>query len=298
MRLIHIKDRVSYITNFTNIGVIRGETGLIIIDTGLEERTGRNILKLLEKEGLKVKTILNSHSHADHCGGNAYIKKMTGARVIAPEIEGNIIEAPILEPAIFYSGADPLDILKNKFLMAQAAPVDEKLTDDIKKLKVEGTTIGVIPLGGHSINQMGYEIDQVFFCGDVVFSDEVLEKHPLPFFTNIQLQIEALRRLRELDYELYLPSHSKKPISDISEMVESNLLRIREIEEFILNLLEKALTTEEITREIFKYFNIKLGTVQHYYLSQTSLLAYLSYLHNQKRIKGVIKDNILGWKKT
>jgi glyoxylase-like metal-dependent hydrolase (beta-lactamase superfamily II) len=297
VELIKLKDRVYYISNFTNIGVIKGETGLILIDTGIEERTARNILRLLEKEELGVKAILNTHSHADHCGGNKYIKEISRARIIAPEVESSIIEEPLLEPLMFYSGAAPLDTLKNKFLMAQASPVDEKLAKDIRKLEVEGITLGVIPLGGHSINQVGYEIDQVLFCGDAVFPGEVLEKHPLPFFNNIQLQIETLKRLKELDYELYLPSHSKEPLRDIGELVEINLQRIREIEGVILNLLEKALTTEEIIREVFKYFNIKLSTAQHYYLSQTSLLAYLSYLYNQKIIKMDIKNNILGWKR-
>ncbi len=297
MELVKLKDRIFYINNFTNIGVIKGETGLILIDTGLEKRTAQNILELLEKEGMEIKTILNTHSHADHSGGNHFLKKTTNAQIIVPEGESSIIEEPLLEPYMFYSGAAPIDRLMNKFLMATPTLVDKKINKKTRELKVDGLKIGIVPLPGHSINQVGYVVDQVLFCGDSFFSVEVLDKYKIPFFTDIGSQIETLNMLGETKYHIYLPSHSTSPLSDINYLVEANLKRIRETADLILDVLVKDLTTEEVISEIFDYYKIKLIDIQQYYLSHTSILAYLSYLFNQKKIKTDIKNNLLCWKK-
>ncbi|MFW9997805.1 MAG: MBL fold metallo-hydrolase, partial [Candidatus Odinarchaeota archaeon] len=98
MELRKITDDVHYIPNPVNIGVVRtGEESVILIDTGLDQNTAKKILKLLEGNGLTVKAIINTHSHADHCGGNNYMQK-AGASIYAPEIESAIIQFPILEP--------------------------------------------------------------------------------------------------------------------------------------------------------------------------------------------------------
>ena len=42
------------------------------------------ILKILEDRGLKLTTILNTHYHSDHVGGNEELKQQTGCQVIGP----------------------------------------------------------------------------------------------------------------------------------------------------------------------------------------------------------------------
>jgi hydroxyacylglutathione hydrolase len=43
------------------------------------------ILKILEDRGLKLTTILNTHYHNDHVGGNEELKQQTGCQVIGPD---------------------------------------------------------------------------------------------------------------------------------------------------------------------------------------------------------------------
>ena len=43
------------------------------------------ILKILEDRGLKLTTILNTHHHSDHVGGNEELKQETGCQVIGPD---------------------------------------------------------------------------------------------------------------------------------------------------------------------------------------------------------------------
>ena len=43
------------------------------------------ILRILEDRGLKLTTILNTHYHSDHVGGNEELKQETGCQVIGPD---------------------------------------------------------------------------------------------------------------------------------------------------------------------------------------------------------------------
>jgi len=186
MELKKITELVYYIPNPANIGVVKdGEKSVILIDTGLDDDTGKKVLRLLEENGLFPKAIVNTHSHADHCGGNRYIKERTGATIYASEIESAIIQYPLLEPLYLFSGASPLRDLQNKFLMAQSSSVDHVIKKDERKLKFDEIELGIVPLSGHTLNRIGIEADNVLFCADSLFSEDVLKKHKIPFYVDI-----------------------------------------------------------------------------------------------------------------
>ncbi len=82
-----VTDEVYHLIGPIGIGMIRTEKGLIIIDTGLDESYGRKILKASKELGEEIIGIINTHSHADHFGGNNFLKKRTKAWIIAPRVE-------------------------------------------------------------------------------------------------------------------------------------------------------------------------------------------------------------------
>jgi glyoxylase-like metal-dependent hydrolase (beta-lactamase superfamily II) len=72
--LKQISDDVFYITGIVNIGVVKDGKTAILIDTGLDDDTARKILNVLKKHDLRPKAIINTHSHADHCGETVTFK--------------------------------------------------------------------------------------------------------------------------------------------------------------------------------------------------------------------------------
>ena len=295
MELRMITDSVGYIPDAVNIGVIRDGSEAVLVDTGLDRGTAKEILKALEAAGLTVKAIINTHHHADHIGGNAYIKNRTGAAIYASEIEASLIESPILEPTYLFSGAAPIQGLRNRFLLAKPSKVDHVITGDA--LTIEGVEVAIVGLAGHSPNQIGVAVDGVLFCADTVFSMRVVEKYKLPFVQDVAGLKESLRTLKGSRYDRYVPSHAGAK-EDITELADANLRAISNIERLILEILSEPRTTEGVLAGLCEATGLEIGRAQAYYLNNTLTMAYLGSLQSEGRIEVVFRGNLLHWEKT
>lgn len=69
-----------------NLGyLVFGDKSAIAVDGGAVA----DIMSFLQKEGLRLLVVTNTHSHADHTSGNAELMERTGARYLpAPELPG------------------------------------------------------------------------------------------------------------------------------------------------------------------------------------------------------------------
>ena len=123
MELIKVGKNTYYLDNPTNIGIYKvSDNGVYLIDTGNDKDAGRKILKIIEEQGWHILGIINTHSNADHVGGNKIIQDRTNSPIYGYNIEKAITEFPILEPSFLY-GAYPFKDLQNKFLLAKASLV-------------------------------------------------------------------------------------------------------------------------------------------------------------------------------
>ncbi|MHA1979188.1 MAG: MBL fold metallo-hydrolase [Candidatus Hodarchaeales archaeon] len=295
MELRSITDDIWFIPNVVNIGVIRDtDNSVILIDTGIDRGIGKKILNLLSIEKLSLKAIINTHSHADHCGGNKYLQDTTDVTIYAPMIEDAIISHPYLEPWYLFSGATPIEDLQNKFLMAKPSKVDRVIENHERSLKFENAELNILPLPGHALNQIGIEYDSVCFCADSIFSEEVLEKHKVPFFTDIKKTLETLNYLLSTQFSFYVPAHAV-PSPNISKVVRANINSIKRIEKFIFGILTQPMTTDQVIKSTADHFQLALTRVNQYFLLRTPVLAYLSYLRNQKMIDVKVSSNELIW---
>lgn len=114
-----------YINCPAKIGVYTEDQEKVwLIDSGSDKEAGRKVRQILDKEGWKLQGIINTHSNADHIGGNRYLQNQTGCRIYAGGIEGAFTRYPVLEPSFLYGGY-PCRDLRHKFLMAQESQVCE-----------------------------------------------------------------------------------------------------------------------------------------------------------------------------
>ncbi|RLI79294.1 MBL fold metallo-hydrolase [Archaeoglobales archaeon] len=288
MQLKQIGDNVYYIPNPVNIGVIVEDGNALIVDSGLDKEAGRKIFKLLNDHGLTLKAIVNTHSHADHFGGNNYLTNKTNAKVYAPEVEVGVIQYPYLEPFYLFSAHPPKDLM-GKFLMAKPSKVDCVIKNQ-DTIEFCGLKLKVIPLLGHSPNQIGIEVENTLFCADTVFSESIINKYKIPLFVDIENQKKTLKLLEKSKYDLYIPSHADAT-DDITDLINANLKVIEKVENFVLSI-NKPKTTEQIFKEVCRYFGIKISNLVEYYLMASTIRAYLSYLYNEKQVRVKVEDAV------
>ena len=103
--LIQVSEHCYYIQSPAKIGVVKlNDTEVCLIDSGNDKDAGKKVLKILNANGWALKVIYNTHSNADHIGGNHYLQAQTGCKIYAPGIERDFTRHPVLEPSYLYGG--------------------------------------------------------------------------------------------------------------------------------------------------------------------------------------------------
>ena len=86
--LIQVSEHNYYIQCPAKIGLVKlNDTEVCLIDSGSDKDAGRKVRQILDANGWKLRAIYNTHSNADHIGGNKYLQGQTGCRIYAPGIE-------------------------------------------------------------------------------------------------------------------------------------------------------------------------------------------------------------------
>ena len=288
MELIKVGDKTYYLKNNTNIGIYKiDEENVFIIDSGNDKSAGKKIIKIIENEGWHIKGLINTHSNADHIGGNKVIEERTNCSIYASDIEMSFIKNPILEPTMLYGGY-PFKDLKNKFLYAKPSDVlniKDNLPDGLE----------YFPLKGHFLDMIGLKTsDDIYFLGDALFSEETINKYHLFFIYDVKEYLNTLDYLSNLNGKLYIASHCEAT-SDISNLIKINKDKILEISNKIYNLCNNK-TFEEILKEIFDEYQLEMNLNQ-YVLVGSTIKSYLAYLCDENKISYKFEDNKMLWTK-
>ena len=289
MELIKVGEKTYYIKNPTNIGIYKiDEENVYLIDSGNDKDAGKKIIKIVEEQGWKIKGIINTHSNADHIGGNKVIQDRTGSAIYAYNIEKSFTENPILEPSFLYGGY-PFKDLRNKFLLAK-----ESTVTNIENNLPEG--LEYISLKGHFFDMIGIKTsDDVYFLADSLFSEETIMKYHLFFIYDVREYLYTLDYLDTLKGSLFIPSHCEAS-TDIKLLTSLNRNKIQEVLDVITKYCEKEVTFEEILKYIFDKYSLVMNANQ-YVLIGSTIRSYLSYLYDEGKITYEFKDNKMLWKK-
>ena len=285
--LVPVGEHTYYIDCPAKIGIVRTENGVYLIDSGGDKDTGKKIRRILEQNGWPLLGILNTHSHADHIGGNRYLQEQTGCKIFSGGIEADFIRHPILEPSFLYGGFPP-DDLRHKFLLAQESTVTDFSDSAFPK------EIDLLPLPGHSFDMVGFRTpDNVVFLADCVNSPATLEKYGVFFLYDVEAFLSTLDRVEQMNAALFIPSHAE-PAADCKELVRLNREKVREIGDRIVSLCAQPCTAEGLLSRLFSAYDLTMTFQQHALVGST-LRSYLTWLKHNGRLTAQIQDHSLLW---
>lgn len=286
--LIQLSGNSYYIQSPAKIGLVRlNDTEVCLIDSGNDKDAGKKVRKILDANGWQLRMILNTHSNADHIGGNKFLQDQTGCKIYAPGIERDFTCNPLLEPSFLFGACPPKD-LRHKFLMAQPSNA-ERLTAEILPDGFE-----IIPLPGHFFDMVGFRTgDDVVYLADCLSSRETIDKYKISFLYDVGAYLNTLETVKTMQAKLFVPSHAPAA-EDISELAQYNIDAVHAVADQILHLCKIPICFEELLKQLFDAYGLQLSFEQ-YALVGSTVRSYLSWLRDNGQITVCIQDNRLLW---
>lgn len=180
--------------------LVTDEKNAVLIDPKLDYAD--YYLHILEEKKLKLNMIIDTHLHADHLSGGAYLKDKTDATYA------------------MYENSECLAITKKLY--------------DNEEFKIDNLNFRVIYTPGHTDNSMTVICEDKLFTGDFLFLDGS-GRDDLPT-GNDEAHFYSLDRLRGLeDYYVVCPAHNygMNELSSLYQIRKENpVLNCRTLDEF------------------------------------------------------------------
>ena len=288
--LIQVSERSYYIQSPAKIGLVRLEgQDVCLIDSGNDKDAGRKVRQLLDANGWHLTAIYNTHSNADHIGGNRYLQGQTGCRIYAPGIDCAFTRHPVLEPSFLYGGY-PCRELRHKFLMAQESDARE-LTEECLP---EG--FAIIPLPGHFFDMVGFRTsDDVAYLADCLSSRETLDKYQIGFIYDVAAYLNTLEMVKSLQAKMFVPAHAEAS-EDVTALAQYNIGKVLEIADRITGICQEPLCFEAILQRLFTDCGLTMSFEQ-YVLVGSTVRSYLAWLKDTGRVNALFESNMLLWQR-
>ncbi|MDF3002064.1 MAG: fold metallo-hydrolase [Bacillota bacterium] len=286
--LIKICDNSYYINSPAKIGLyVNDNHEVYLVDSGNDKDAGRKIRQHLEKNNWRLKAILNTHSNADHIGGNKYLQSQTGCKIYAPGIDCAFTRHPLLEPSFLYGGFPPKD-LRHKFLMGQESNA-EYLTAEILP---EGMSI--LPLPGHFFDMVGFrDANDVVYLADCLSSKETLDKYQITFIYDVAAYLDTLENVKLLNASLFVPAHAEAT-DHIAPLAQINIDKVNESAEKILSFCKDPLCFEHILQKLFHAYGLTMNFDQ-YVLVGSTVRSYLAWLKDTGKVSVNFENGLPLW---
>lgn len=288
--LIQVSGSSYYVQSPAKIGLVRlNDTDVCLIDSGSDKDAGRKARQLMEKNGWHLTAIYNTHSHADHIGGNRYLQSQTGCRLYAPGAECAVTRHTVLEPSMLYGGCPPRE-LRHKFLMAQESDA-AYLTADVLP---EGFRL--LPLPGHCMDMVGFRTpDDVVYLADCVSSRETLEKYRIGYIYDVGAYLATLETVKTMTAKAFVPAHAEVT-ENIAPLAQYNMDTVQEVGDAITALCAAPQTFEELLKALFDRYGMVM-TFEQYALVGATVRSYLTWLKETGRVTAEFADNRMLWRR-
>ena len=238
-------------TRFVYAYLIYGKQ-VCLVDSGIASAKEK-IFEYLQKTGRdprEISWLVQTHSHADHIGLSAEIKKISGCKVAAHGAEKAWIEDIELQYR-----ERPTPTFRS--LVQNSVSVDLVVNDGDSLDLGGGLTLKVVHTPGHSNGSVSYLLpaDGALFSGDAI-----PPVGGLPIYADVLVAIQSIRKLRKIPGLKALFSSWHDPIQGekVYQVMDESLAYIQKVHDLVRK--EKAqspvLPSKELTLRVLKGLGI------------------------------------------
>ncbi|MCY6371218.1 MBL fold metallo-hydrolase [Clostridium ganghwense] len=267
---------------------------IIMLDSGWAEGEREGIDELLEKNNFKVVGIVCSHAHIDHIGNNAYFKKKYNC-IIAMSAYEALACSSTVNLKVCYSSQTLSDVTKHFGHMV--CETDIMILDNQDSIYVCGIKFKVLHTPGHSPGHICIITpDDVAYIGDALISYEVIKGAKMPYAFILKEDLKSKKKLYDLKCSKYVVAH-KGMYDDITNLITDNIDFYKNRAAAIYDLIDGAMTMEDIMKVVIKNWNINVKSIYKYAIIEKMLRSYVEYLNETGMVELIMEDGFLKYTK-
>jgi glyoxylase-like metal-dependent hydrolase (beta-lactamase superfamily II) len=193
-----------------NVGIIVGNSGVLVVDTGMGARNGAVVLREAQKVAAgKTMYLATTHVHPEHdLGAHAFPATV---KMIRAESQVQEIAQEGMTTAERFRGMSPMNAELLKDAQFRKADITFK---DSYDLDLGGVRVRLMAMGfNHTPGDTAFfvEPDAVLFSGDIVMTRQPNVTGPA---ARVQQWLASLNKFEALKPRLIVPSHG--PAGDVS----------------------------------------------------------------------------------
>ncbi len=297
IELIQVKGSSFFCSGRLSVGVYKQGDTVILVDSGIDSDTAKNIDAAIKAAGCSVAAIINTHHHPDHCGGNNYFqKKYPDLRIFASQFESVFINNPFTHVLCFCNAAAPSTGLRNKYLEASISVVTNVITPyEDQVIEINGEQFRIVTLPGHTFGSIGIITpDNVFYCGDAIFGEDTFNKHGVLFYTEIQSSLASFEKITwlQIDATVFYHGGMLATISATASKHARRMLETKDVIAQIINVEGTGLPIDLVTQKIMNIYRIPQSEMS-FALTRTCVTAFITQLELEKKIELIMRDGLL-----
>lgn len=267
---------------------------IIMLDSGWAQGEREGIEELLEKNKFKVVGIICSHGHRDHIGNAAYLKKKYNCIIVMSAYEALMCSSEVNLKVYYY--AQTLTKVEEHF-GHMICETDIAIFNNQDRVDVCGVGFDIIHTPGHSPAHICIITpDDVAYLGDALISYEVMEGAKMPYAFILSEDLKSKTKLYDLKCSKYVVAH-KGMYDDITELITDNINFYKKRATKIYDVIDGAMTMEEIMKTVIKKFSINVKTINKYILVERMLRSYVEYLNETGLIEQIMENGFLKYSK-
>ena len=257
------------------------ERDVILMDTGYAKLDRSALEHLIDDNGFCLKGILCSHAHFDHTGNVRHFQERYGALAAAQIIEAGIS----VNPDAYRANYVPLTYGKSREIFLEECFIaDVIIPANATELDFCGAKFGILQLPGHSAGHIGIITpDNVAYLGDCLISQSQIDSAKLPTSMFIARDLESKRSLRSLSCPAYIVAH-KQVLTDISELIDTNIAFLEDKAEEMLSCLEDGMTFDQWIYAFCKKENVRVRNELKFNVTERNFMNFVGWLTDSGRV--------------
>ena len=288
--IIQLTGKTGYIVRGNSLLVLYflSDTEIVMVDSG--EFRDPEMIEFFDAQNIRVSAVINTHIHVDHVANSRDFIEHWGTKIYASERDLKTMRSKELIPLErgYYSPHYIDAVLREADYEITAIKQGDTYVD------IQGVRFEIVDLPGHTYGHLGIITpDGVCCLGDALLSKYLVANSRMPYFANMNLTLESMKKIKTLDYPYFALAHRKiMKKEDMASLVDANIEHEYEILDAIYEAIGEPEYIQTLGRKVMEnmhFYRVLNGRyAEPFEFSVRTRIRYLEKLGRVKIVENIV----------